>query len=148
MIGVQRHSEHPRPIATGDRSQDLVLLHGWGSDYRIWEPVLPQLRRYFRLHVVDLPGYGHRHSEVCPADIGPLVDLLLPALPEQAAYIGWSLGGTVASWIAAHHPQRVSALVTVASNPSFVARENWPNAMGRDQFQDLCDDWSRTRTVA
>ena len=38
---------------------DLVLLHGWGMNGAVWQQTVESLQPYFRVHVVDLPGYGH-----------------------------------------------------------------------------------------
>lgn len=53
----------------------------------------------------------------------------------------------VASQMALTHPERVRALVTVASSPCFSAREGWPGIkpeiLGGFQ-QQLSDDFQRT----
>ncbi|MCV5870744.1 pimeloyl-[acyl-carrier protein] methyl ester esterase, partial [Escherichia coli] len=36
---------------------DLVLLHGWGMNGAVWQQTVESLQPYFRVHVVDLPGY-------------------------------------------------------------------------------------------
>ena len=43
-------------IGEGDR--DLVLLHGWGLNAEVWHCMIERLTPHFRLHLVDLPGYG------------------------------------------------------------------------------------------
>ncbi len=37
----------------------LVLLHGFALHGGLFAPVVPQLARTHRVHVVDLPGHGH-----------------------------------------------------------------------------------------
>lgn len=39
--------------------EPLVLIHGIGSQWRIWEPVLDELARGFDVLAIDLPGFGH-----------------------------------------------------------------------------------------
>ncbi|MEE4144237.1 MAG: malonyl-ACP O-methyltransferase BioC, partial [Halieaceae bacterium] len=51
---------------------------------------------------------------------------LLAAAPQRAVYMGWSLGGQLALELAASNPERVAALVTVCSNPRFIADSGWP----------------------
>ncbi|MAL84228.1 MAG: pimeloyl-[acyl-carrier protein] methyl ester esterase, partial [Idiomarina sp.] len=36
----------------------FVVLHGWGMNGNIWQPVVPALSENFQLHCVDLPGFG------------------------------------------------------------------------------------------
>ncbi|MCX2959717.1 MAG: pimeloyl-[acyl-carrier protein] methyl ester esterase, partial [Serratia symbiotica] len=42
----------------GEGGRDLVLLHGWGLNAEVWGCMLARLTPHFRLHLVDLPGYG------------------------------------------------------------------------------------------
>ncbi|PUB50825.1 putative pimeloyl-BioC--CoA transferase BioH [Enterobacter sp. OLF] len=72
---------------------------------------------------------------------------VLNAAPQHAIWLGWSLGGLVASQIALSWPERVNALVTVASSPCFSAQETWPgikpDVLAGFQ-QQLSDDFQRT----
>lgn len=121
-----------RLAAAGDAAE-LVLLHGWASDSRIWQPLLPRLRQHFHITLIDLPGFGR--SGDAPLEIDALIDTLLPLLPDTALYMGWSLGGMIATELAQRHPGRVAGLVRVASNARFVADEAWPQAMPVETFE-------------
>ena len=103
---------------------DLVLLHGWGMNGAVWQQTVESLQPYFRVHVVDLPGYGHS-AESHAEDLVKIADLVLQDAPEKAVWLGWSLGGLVATHIALNAPQRVSKLITVASSPKFAAERPW-----------------------
>ncbi|WP_394129207.1 pimeloyl-ACP methyl ester esterase BioH [Shewanella maritima] len=110
------------------QGQDLVLLHGWGVNSEVFAPLLPSLAEY-RVHLVDLPGFGD--SPELNDDIESWITALAQQLPKQAIWLGWSLGGLIASLVAIHHPQSVKALVTIASSPCFMAKEQvgqapWP----------------------
>ncbi|RRZ89824.1 pimeloyl-ACP methyl ester esterase BioH [Erwinia sp. 198] len=131
-------------IGTGDR--DLVMLHGWGLNAGVWQNIIARLSPHFRLHLVDLPGYGR--SEGFPAmGVEKMVANLLPFAPARAVWLGWSLGGLVASSLALQHPQRVSGLVSVASSPCFTAQDDWPGIKPEtlSNFQQqLSEDFQRT----
>lgn len=103
----------------------LVLLHGWGLNAEVWRCVTEELASHFTLHLVDLPGYG-RSRDFGAMSLEEMANTVLDAAPQKAIWLGWSLGGLVASEIALTHPERVEALVTVASSPCFSAREAWP----------------------
>lgn len=111
----------------GEGKIDLVLLHGWGLNAEVWHNIVPELSTHFRLHMVDLPGYG-RSSGFGVLSLEQMAEIVLaqPQAPAQAIWLGWSLGGLVAGEIALTHPERVQALVSVASSPCFAAREEWP----------------------
>ncbi len=111
----------------------LVLLHGWGCDSRIWEPVLPLLRQHCSVITIDLPGFGH-NAQVQPTDLSLLIEQLAAVCPPQFVLAGWSLGGMVATAMAVALPERVAALITIGSNLKFVASDDWPAAMSPEDF--------------
>lgn len=104
--------------------QDLVLLHGWGMNGAVWQQSVERLQTHFRVHVVDLPGYGHS-AHLPASSLEAIAQLLLPHAPRQAIWVGWSLGGLVATHMALYHADYVSKLVTVASSPKFAAESKW-----------------------
>lgn len=123
---------------------DVVMLHGWGVNSAVFTPLQGALAKY-RVHFVDLPGFGH--SPAVNGDIHDWLNAILDAVPEQAIWTGWSLGGLVATLAAIHHPQRVSALCTIASSPCFMAGEDWPGIPEKvlSQFaQQLTQDLDKT----
>ncbi|MEZ5554509.1 malonyl-ACP O-methyltransferase BioC [Haliea sp.] len=96
---------------------DLVLLHGWAGSSECWRPLLAALRRWANVTLIDWrPG----------ADLADVVAEVLAVAPASAVYVGWSLGGQLATAVASRAPQRVAGLVTVASNPRFLAEGSWP----------------------
>ena len=40
------------------RGPDIVLLHGWGLNLRVWDGLASVLEKTFRVITVDLPGHG------------------------------------------------------------------------------------------
>jgi pimeloyl-ACP methyl ester carboxylesterase len=95
----------------------LVLLHGLGSSHLTWSAVDAAFARQFTVYEVDLPGFGYSDK---PAGItsaraeASFVDQFLASRGvERATVIGHSMGGDVALWLAAEHPDRVERLVIV-----------------------------------
>ncbi len=124
----------------------LVLLHGWGLNAEIWHCIREELASHFTLHLVDLPGFG-RSRGYGALSLDEMAQQVLDAAPQNAVWLGWSLGGLVASQIALSQPERVKALVTVASSPCFSAQEEWPgikpDVLAGFQ-QQLSEDFQRT----
>ena len=112
-----------------DNPPNLVLLHGWGMHSAVWDPVMPALLERFQVTVIDLPGLGRSPMPAGDYDLDYLVQQVLSVAPEHGVWMGWSLGGMVATAIASRYPEKVSALVTVATTPKFVANSEWPLAM-------------------
>lgn len=110
---------------------DLALIHGWGMHGGVWGGVRDALARRFRLHVVDLPGYGASPA-LDPYGLEGLANAVAAALPEKVSVCGWSLGGQVALEMALLFPDQVERLALTAATPCFTAREDWPWAVQRE----------------
>lgn len=130
----------------GEGSRDLVLLHGWGLNAGVWHCIIDRLAPHFRLHLVDLPGYG-RSKGFSAMSLTDMADIVLQQAPSQALWLGWSMGGLVASQIALSHPERVQGLITVSSSPCFTAHAEWPGIRPEVLAgfeQQLSEDFQRT----
>ncbi len=90
----------------GEGKRDFVLLHGWGLNADIWHCIINRLAPHFRLHLVDLPGYG-RSSGYGDMSLSEMATVVLNQAPEKALWLGWSMGGLVASQIALNQPEQV-----------------------------------------
>ncbi len=124
-------------IEVSGQGPALVMLHGWSMNRRVWQLVKPYLENDFTLYCVDLPGHGD--SEWLPGALD--ADKLLPALaaqlPQQAIWLGWSLGGQIALQFAHAYPQQVERLILLAATPKFVADTRWQTAMPAATFAEF-----------
>jgi malonyl-CoA O-methyltransferase len=128
-------------LATAGAQQELVLLHGWGSNREIWRPMLATLRPWANVTLLNLPGCAPGYADAAEIELQELLAAVLAAAPRQAVYMGWSLGGQLALELAAQHADRVSAVVTVCSNPHFIAEREWPG-MEADTFSRFHEAYS------
>ncbi len=120
-------------VATRGIGRDLVLLHGWGAGMHVWDGLTAELERAFRLHLVDLPGYGA--SELCtPYTLDALAKAVAEACPSPVAVCGWSLGAQVALAWALARPAQVSHLVLIAATPRFMAGGGWAHGVTAETF--------------
>ncbi|TQV71864.1 malonyl-ACP O-methyltransferase BioC [Exilibacterium tricleocarpae] len=124
----------------------MVLLHGWGSDSRVFEPLLAHLDDKIDILLVDIPGFAGDHA-VGNDGLESLLQGLRQKLPRRCVLLGWSLGGMLACRYAHRYPQRVAGVITLASNLCFVARPGWPSAMPNDVFQTFAEDFRRRPAV-
>ncbi len=130
----------------GAGSIDLVLLHGWGLNAEVWSCIETRLSPHFRLHLVDLPGYG-RSLGFGALSLARMAQEVMDMAPPRAWWLGWSLGGLVASQAALDCPERVDGLITVASSPCFSAAQEWPGIKPEVLLgfeQQLRHDFQRT----
>lgn len=108
----------------------LILLPGWGLGISPLEPLAAALRgldEHLHVEIEPLP-------ELESNDLEEWLDELDSTIPQDAWLGGWSLGGMLASELAARRGDRCCGLLTLASNPCFVAWAGWSNAMHEHDF--------------
>jgi pimeloyl-ACP methyl ester carboxylesterase len=95
----------------------VVLVHGLGANAEYWSNLAPYLAQSgFRVYIPDLLGYGRSDH---PADFSysvrdeaSVVVGFMDALGlKQVELGGWSMGGWIAVFVAAEHPDRISRLM-------------------------------------
>jgi pimeloyl-[acyl-carrier protein] methyl ester esterase len=126
--------------------ENLVMVHGWGMNSVVWHDFAQRLASHHRITLIDLPGHG-----ISPyagqQSIESWAEACLEVAPEQALWLGWSLGSMVTLEAAISAPRRVRGIQIIAGMPRFVKGDDWPHAMARrtlNQFIDLLgDDMSR-----
>ncbi|MDZ7783121.1 MAG: malonyl-ACP O-methyltransferase BioC [Halioglobus sp.] len=135
---ARERPEQPLPgeylPATGAARAELVLLHGWGGDREVWRRLLREIRPWAGVTLLDIPGCARGLGGENAPDLDNVLAAILDAAPEEAVYLGYSLGGQLALALAARAPERVRAVATVCSNLRFVAAGDWPG-MAADTFR-------------
>ncbi|VAW80638.1 Pimeloyl-[acyl-carrier protein] methyl ester esterase BioH [hydrothermal vent metagenome] len=103
----------------------IVLLHGWGTHSGIWQQTVELLKDDFCVTVFDLPGYGSNREAFDLGSSGPQFDIMCEqinaAITEPAIWLGWSMGGLLATGVALKYPAKVKQLILVASTPRFIS---------------------------
>lgn len=98
------------------KGHPLILLHAGIADSRMWDEQFPVLAEQFQVVRYDARGYGK--SEPVAGAFYPYEDLVgvMDALEIEKAYLlGCSMGGKTMLDFALAYPDRVSALIPVAS---------------------------------
>lgn len=109
----------------------LILLPGWGLGSAPLEPLRDALHErepHLNVLIEPLPSLD---------DAADWLDELDDNLPRDSWLAGWSLGGMLAGELAARRGDDCRGLLTLASNPCFRVREDWPNAMPAETFEDF-----------
>lgn len=105
----------------------LVLIHGWGLNSGIFQPLSDRLAQSYQVILIDMPGFGlNSHITLEDYSLDNVSQMVANAIPDKSLIIGWSLGGLVATNIALHHQHKALGLVTITSSPYFVKEQNWP----------------------
>ena len=107
-----------RYLELGEGDETALLLHGFGADLNGWmfnQPALAQGRRVIAL---DLPGHGGSTKDVGdggPDALADAVEAALDALAlDRVHLIGHSLGGALATIVAARRASRITSLTLIA----------------------------------
>ena len=99
------------------KGDDIVLLHGWGQNIEMMEPLGKNLCEKNRITILDFPGFGGSQIPNFAYTIYDYTELLKEFLDElkieNPILIGHSFGGRVAICYAARY--KVSKLVLLAS---------------------------------
>jgi non-heme chloroperoxidase len=110
----------------------VVLVHGWATSGRVWDPVVSRLVAEGRAVVtVDLRGHGRSDGDFRDMTVGALggdVAALVSDLRlERVVLNGWSMGGAVVVDAAGKvEPSRLAGLVlTGGATPRFTSADDW-----------------------
>lgn len=126
-------------IKTIGQGPNLVMLHGWSMHSAVWHDLAEGLAESFTLHLVDLPGHGQSSWQEGDLELENLLPKLASVLPEQAYYLGWSLGGLINIAFAEQYPDRVKKLILMAATPRFVQDQNWSCAVDQQVFEQFAE---------
>ncbi len=124
-------SLHVESIGSGE---PLLLIHGWGMHGGVWADVAQKLAADFRVHSIDLPGFGASAS-LTETNLESLAQALSEQFHAPLNVCGWSLGGQVALHWARREPEKVKRLVLVTSTPCFAERDDWLFGMASEVLE-------------
>ncbi len=117
--------DKPLHICSTGSGPSIVLLHGWGTHSGIWQQIVDLLKDDFCVTILDLPGYGSNREAFNARSTGHhfdgMCEQINAAITEPAIWLGWSMGGLLATGVALKYPHKVKQLVLVASTPRFMS---------------------------
>ncbi|MBF0478314.1 MAG: alpha/beta fold hydrolase [Candidatus Omnitrophica bacterium] len=122
---------------TEGTGKDLLFIHGWGVDLRIWRQQLKYFSTHRRVISVDLPGHGSTdwQPDFTLAQIAEDVITILEAEEAQDVdVVGSSLGGLVALKSFEADPAMFGSLIFVGSMPRFSKTSEYPYGVDVQQM--------------
>jgi pimeloyl-ACP methyl ester carboxylesterase len=132
---------------------DLLLLHGLGSAKSSFYDTAAALSRRYRVHAIDLPGFGgsskpSRAPYGAPYAARAVVGAMDALGIERAHIVGNSMGGRVAIEVGLERPDRVGGLALLCPAVAFIRRDwHWlvrilrpelgvlPHSLGRRRIE-------------
>jgi pimeloyl-ACP methyl ester carboxylesterase len=127
VAGINHHR-----AGSGD---PLLLMHGIGSHWQVWKPVLPALEAAHEVIAIDLPGFGAspRPAGNPPPEVPTLTRLVIDFLDElgiERPHVG---GNSLGGWLALELAKAGRAATATALSPGGFC-EGAERAFGRNSL--------------
>jgi 3-carboxy-cis,cis-muconate cycloisomerase len=107
----------------------LVFSNSLGTNFRMWDAIMPTLLPYFQILRYDTRGHGGTTATPEPYSIellGNDVLALLNALNiEKCAFCGLSMGGLIGQWLGIYHGERLEKLIICNTGAKIGEAEMW-----------------------
>lgn len=117
ILRKRLHYADSHPQGTPEGGLTIVCIHGLGSSQNYYFPILHHLTMKHRCISIDTYGSGRskytgldQSIETVAADVLAVMDALTL---KKAVIIGHSMGGTIATYLAAQVPERVNGVVAI-----------------------------------
>ena len=131
---------------------DVILIHGLGATKASFFDTAAALSRTYRVHALDLPGFGSSSKPRAAYDAAFFARAVLAVMDqlgiERAHLAGNSLGGRVALEVGLRAPERVRALGLLCPALAFLRRGYHPIVrLLRPELGVLPHRWGRERVA-
>lgn len=124
----------------------VLLANSLGTDFRVWDDMLPHLPAGLRIIRFDKRGHGLSDAPEAPyrmeALIGDAAALLDHLGVKGAVVVGLSIGGIIAQGLAAERPDLVKAMVLMDTAAKIGNDDMWDariHAVEQDGIASLAD---------
>ncbi len=130
---------------------DLVLVPGLASSRQTWRATAERLRAHYRLHLVQVAGFSGEPARANATGevVIPTAEAIDAYIVERklapAVYVGHSLGGTMALWLAEHHGEHFKKMLIVDSWPAYARVMTQGRPVAPDQAKAMAE---QVRTAA
>ena len=97
------------------KGSPVVFANSLGTDFRLWDAIIPRLPQTYRLIRYDKRGHGLSDVPPAPYSMGALVTdaerLIEHAGAADCVFVGLSIGGMIAQGLAVKRPDLVRGMV-------------------------------------
>ncbi|HEY0739666.1 MAG TPA: alpha/beta fold hydrolase [Herpetosiphonaceae bacterium] len=116
---MMRFGDHKLVYRVAGSGPALVLVHGLSGSGSWWRRNTPVLTRHFTVYSIDLVGYGSNRAlrPIRIPQAAHYIGEFIGALPPGCAHLlGHSMGGQIATHVAAEYPHRINRLVLASAS--------------------------------
>ena len=134
----------------GDGKSRVVLLHGWGCDKKMMQPVADALKADHQVLLIDFPGHGESGRPPEPWGVPEYAECLKELLDRTGfapcSVIAHSFGCRVAAWLAANDPERFDRMIFTGA-AGIRAKPTEESARRSAEYQKLKQYCGRVRKI-
>jgi len=116
-----KNESEPVSVEVTGKGQPIVLIPGFTVPGAIWNPLVKKLEKNYECHIVTFAGFGGKEPiefPWLPKIKESLKNYILKKNLQNASIIGHSLGGTIATWLAAQKDLKLSKIILIDALPA------------------------------
>jgi pimeloyl-ACP methyl ester carboxylesterase len=116
-----KNEGQPISVEVTGKGKPIVLIPGFTVPGDIWNPLVKELEKNYECHIVTLAGFGKKEPiefPWLPKVNESLKNYILKNDLQDATIIGHSLGGTIATWLAAQNDLKLSKIILIDALPA------------------------------
>jgi pimeloyl-ACP methyl ester carboxylesterase len=116
-----KNESEPVSVEVTGKGQPIVLIPGFTVPGAIWNPLVKKLEKNYECHIVTFAGFGGKEPiefPWLPKIKESLKNYILKNNLQNASIIGHSLGGTIATWLAAQKDLKLSKIILIDALPA------------------------------
>lgn len=116
-----KNEGQPVYVEITGKGKPIILIPGFTVPGDIWNPLVRELEKNYECHIVTLAGFGEKEPiefPWLPKINESLKNYILKNELQNTTIIGHSLGGTIATWLAAQNDLKLSKIILIDSLPA------------------------------
>ncbi|KAF2282281.1 hypothetical protein GH714_043968 [Hevea brasiliensis] len=132
----------------GSGSQNLVLAHGFGGEQSVWDKILPDLTKHFRVLVFDWIFSGavkEEHQDLFDPEkyssYDAFADDLICLIDEMnlksAVFVGHSMSGMIGCIASIKRSELFKRLVLVGASPRYINADEYEGGFKKSEIDDI-----------
>lgn len=131
-----------------ESTQTMIFAHGFGTDQRVWQKIVPAFFQNYRIVLYDNVGAGHSDLNCYRSEkylsLDAYADDLLEICEElklkNAVFVGHSVSGMVGLIASLNAPGLFSKIILIGASPRYLNDKNY---LGGFRQQDLDNLYSQ-----
>ncbi len=122
--------------------KEILLFTGWGATCDVWKPIIPALSNGYQINCIAPAWLRNNTNAVSMRYFDQYVDEIAQTLDAKNYLIAWSMGGLIATALAARYPHLVERMCFVSSVPNFVSEKNINTGIDYYWFQSFMKQYT------